>query len=287
MSTRNGLPVRAPMTHRVWLLVCCASLTVAPSAAAQRIDTVFVPVHGHRVALYVSGTGGRTVVLEAGGGSWHRDWVDVMPRLRGQARVIAYDRPGYGMSDPCTDPPTADRVSRELREALAAARVADPVTVVGWSLGGAFARVFAGNFPELVAGLVLVDPAPEDFYRRIVREFPDDWSREVVSHFSAVYGDSTRRAQQRELAAFDASMEQARASDARHNERAIVLVAGRDDELETDPISRVWVSALTQWAQGRPNTTVRVVPRSGHHIPRQHPDAVAEAVRELLAEGSR
>jgi pimeloyl-ACP methyl ester carboxylesterase len=271
------------MPHRASQFAFAAFVVLAPPVAAQKVDTLFVTVHGHRVALYVSGNSGPAVVLEAGGGSWHRDWIDVVPRLQGQARVIAYDRPGYALSEPCDSPRTAERVSHELRAALAAGGFADPVVLVGWSLGGTFARVFAGNFPELVSGLVLVDPAPEDFYRHIAREFPDDWSREVVSHFSAVYGDSTRRAEQRELAAFDASMEQARASDAKHRQRTIVLIAGRDDDLATDPISRVWVTSLTRWATTRPNATIRVVRRSGHHIPRQHPDAVAGAIREMLA----
>lgn len=275
------------MPPRTLFVALAASCFLAPETRAQRVDTAFVSVHGHRMALYVTGNSGPTVVLEAGGGSWHRDWVDVVPKLQGQARVIAYDRPGYGLSEPCDSARTAERVSSELRRALADGGYNGPFIVVGWSLGGAFARVFAGTFPQLVSGLVLVDPAPEDFYRRMPQEFPDEWSREVASHFSAVYRDSTRRAEQGELAAFDASMAQASAADTKYAKRTIVLIAGRDDDLATDPVSRVWVTALTQWAERRPNALIKVVPRSGHHIPRQHPDAVVNAIRELLSEGRR
>lgn len=273
------------MPNRVTLTLLAATLVLAADITAQQVDTTFVTVHGHRMALYVAGKSGPTVVLEAGGGSWHRDWVGVVPKLVGQARVISYDRPGYALSERCDSPRTAQRVTDELRTALAAAGFKDSYTVVGWSLGGAFARVFAGTFPELVTGLVLVDPAPEEFYRRMAREFPDEWSQMTAGHWSEVFRDSTRRAEQGELAAFEASMEQARASDTRHQKRTIVLIAGRDDELATDPISRVWIAALTRWATDRPNTTIRTVPRSGHHIPRQYPDAVASAIRDLLTPG--
>jgi pimeloyl-ACP methyl ester carboxylesterase len=251
-------------------------------ASAQRVDTTFVEVHGHRVALYVAGDAGPTVVMEAGGGSWHRDWVDVMPAVSRSARVVTYDRPGYGLSAACNAPRTADRVSRELEEALRQVSLTGPYVVVGWSLGGAFARTFAGTYPTLVRGLVLVDPAVSEFYQQISAEFPDEWSREVMSHFPAVYSDTTRRVEQQELAAFESSMAQARAADDRHRTLTVVLVAGRDEEVSTDPISRVWVRELTRWASRRPNTTTTIVPRSGHHIPRQFPSAVIAAIEDVI-----
>jgi pimeloyl-ACP methyl ester carboxylesterase len=271
------------MIRQVTIAIACASISVlAPSASAQRVDTVFAEVHGHRIAFYVTGTGGPTVVLEAGGGSWHRDWVTIAPRVAQHARVISYDRPGYALSEACESPRTADRVSRELLEGLQSIGEAGPFVVVGWSLGGAYARVFAGSFPDLTRGLVLVDPAPEDFYRRMPREYPEEWSSAVAEHFPAVYGDSTRRGEGSELAAFDASVEQARASDAKHQTPTVVLIAGREHEVADDPISRVWVEELTLWASTRPNTTTTMVPNVGHHIPAQAPDAVVRAVMELI-----
>jgi pimeloyl-ACP methyl ester carboxylesterase len=196
--------------------------------------------------------------------------------------VITYDRPGYALSAACDAPRTADRVSRELLAGLEATGHPGPYILVGWSLGGSFTRVFAGNFPDRVRGLVLADPAPDEFYRRMPREYPDEWSSAVAEHFPVVYGDSLRRGEGRELAAFDASIEQARASDAKHRAPMIVLIAGRDDELADDAISRVWVDELRKWASARPNATATIVPRVGHHIPAQAPDAIVRAVTELV-----
>jgi pimeloyl-ACP methyl ester carboxylesterase len=263
-------------------IVCASSSILAPNASAQHVDTVFAEVHGHRMAFYVTGTGGPTVVMEAGGGSWHRDWVTIAPQVAQHTRVISYDRPGYALSEGCESPRTADRVSRELLEALESIGEAGPFVVVGWSLGGAYARVFAGAFPERTRGLVLVDPAPENFYRRMPREYPEDWSSAVAEHFPAVYGDPTRRGEGRELAAFDASVEQARASDAKHQTPTTILIAGREHEIADDPISRVWVEELTLWASKRPNTITTMVPNVGHHIPAQAPGAIVQAVIELI-----
>lgn len=271
------------MTRQVVIAFALAAQSLLASGVmAQRVDTVFAEVHGHRMAFYVAGTGGPTVVMEAGGGSWHRDWVTIAPQLAQHARVITYDRPGYALSEGCESPRTADRVSRELLAGLESIGHAGPFLIVGWSLGGAYARVFAGAFPDRTRGLVLVDPAPEDFYRRMPREFPEEWSSAVAEHFSAVYSDSSRRGEGRELAAFDASVEQARASDAKHQAPTIVLIAGREHEVADDPISRVWVDELAKWAAARPNTTATIVPRVGHHIPAQAPDAIVHAVMDLI-----
>jgi pimeloyl-ACP methyl ester carboxylesterase len=50
----------------------------------------------------------------------------------------------------------------ELHALLAAARVKGPYVLVGHSIGGLIARVYAEQYPAEVAGLVLLDPTHED-----------------------------------------------------------------------------------------------------------------------------
>ncbi len=260
-----------------------AVLLMPSVAQAQVIDTVRVNVHNHEMALFVSGSAADVVVLEAGGGSSHRVWTAVIPGLSEVARVVAYDRPGYGLSAPCDSPRTADRIARELHEALHNAGMAGPYLVAGWSFGGSIARVFAGNFPDDVRGLVLVDPAPENFYPRAAGAFPDLWVAEEETYVPALFADSTKRAEQREFSGFSASMEQAKASDARHTTPTTLLIAARNAQGAPDPISVIWIEELTLWGSRRPNTRVRMVPSAGHHIARDQPAVVIDAVRELLA----
>lgn len=223
------------MIRRGLRLVLLAPLLMVPAVVrAQTVDTVRVRVHNHEMALFVSGSAGEVVVLEAGGGSSHQVWSAVVPGLSEFSRVVAYDRPGYGLSAPCDSPRTADRIARELREALRSAGVAGPYLIAGWSFGGAIARVFAGNFPDEVRGLVLVDPAPEGFYSRAAGAFPDLWTEEEEAYVPALFADSTRRAEQRELAGYSASMEQARASDTRHETPAVLLIAGQATHFRRD-----------------------------------------------------
>jgi pimeloyl-ACP methyl ester carboxylesterase len=67
-----------------------------------------------------------------------------------------------GYSDPGPSPRTARRIARELAALLDRSDIGGPVIVVGGSSGGFDVRVFASEYRERVAGLVLVDASHED-----------------------------------------------------------------------------------------------------------------------------
>lgn len=139
------------------------SLFVAESAAADPAMAAFPPpgrlvvVDGHQHHLSCTGTGAPTVILEEGAGGASPNWVWIQPRVSAATRVCSYDRPGYGWSDPSDTPRDAETVGRELDALLKSAGEKGPFIVVGHSLGGAYARMFAAQQRDNVVGLVLVD----------------------------------------------------------------------------------------------------------------------------------
>jgi pimeloyl-ACP methyl ester carboxylesterase len=75
--------------------------------------------------------------------------------------TLAYDRAGFGRSEPDDAPRVLDRIVDDLED-LVDSVGAGPCVFVGHSLGGPICRSLAYRRPELVAGLVLVDQAAED-----------------------------------------------------------------------------------------------------------------------------
>ncbi|MFB9908461.1 alpha/beta fold hydrolase [Allokutzneria oryzae] len=71
-------------------------------------------------------------------------------------RVIEHDRPGTGTSTTAGSLTDAAAHLNALVDELGCG----PVVVVGQSLGGAVATLFARDFPDNVAGVVLLDPTP-------------------------------------------------------------------------------------------------------------------------------
>src|SRR5262249_27242964 len=95
-------------------------------------------------------------------GDFSFDWDLVQSRVAKFARAVTYDRAGYAWSEPGPMPRTMRQIAYELREGLHRAGVKGPYLLVGHSLGGLIVRVFASQFPDEVAGIVLVDSTHED-----------------------------------------------------------------------------------------------------------------------------
>lgn len=132
----------------------------ATTACSTRLAPTVVQVSGHAVELVETGHGDATVVFESGWGNGWSPWDEVASEVAGHARVFAYSRPGYGRSDPTTEPRDGTHVVESLRTLLAARGYAPPYVLVGHSFGGTYVELFARAHPDEVAALVLVDPRP-------------------------------------------------------------------------------------------------------------------------------
>jgi pimeloyl-ACP methyl ester carboxylesterase len=115
-----------------------------------------VDVGGYRVHLYCTGTGSPTVVIVGAGFSFN--WGLVQPEVAKITQVCSYDHSGIGWSDDGPKDSCALRVS-EVHTALKNAGIKGPYVLVGHSLGALVARLYAGRYPDEVAGMVFVDHA--------------------------------------------------------------------------------------------------------------------------------
>ena len=121
-----------------------------------------VAVDGHRLNLVCLGSKRPVVVLDAGLGDWSPSWIPIQRRLAASATACAYDRAGYGFSDPASSARTSDTNARELRDLLHAANLPPPYVLVGHSFGGLDVLAFTQMYRRDVAGLVLVDGTAPD-----------------------------------------------------------------------------------------------------------------------------
>jgi len=131
-----------------------------------------VDVGGYKLHLYCTGEGSPTVILAAGLGDFSVTWGTVQPEIAKTTRVCAYDRAGYGWSDTSPYELTINGMAEELHTLLVNANVPGPYVMVGHSLSGLMVRVFTHNYPEDVAGMVLVDSTHEEQYVRLIAAVP-------------------------------------------------------------------------------------------------------------------
>lgn len=126
-----------------------------------------VDIGGRTLNIDCSGEGSPAVIIMPGaggrfGGYGGHNWRKVQPEIAKLTRFCWYDRAGEGWSDPPPAPPTSASITSDLHELLQRAPVPGPYILVGHSIGGDYARIYAGRFPAEVAGLVLVDSANPD-----------------------------------------------------------------------------------------------------------------------------
>lgn len=123
-------------------------------------------VEGVSMHLHCTGSGGPTVVLEAGAYGFAQAWAWVQPQIAERRRVCSYDRAGLGWSDDADEHDGVSAASR-LRALLAAAGEPGPFVLVGHSLGGAMSRIFVERYPDEVVALGLIEPTHPDQLERL------------------------------------------------------------------------------------------------------------------------
>ncbi len=129
----------------------------------QRVD-----VGGYKLHLYCAGEnkeGRPTVILDALFPGAVSNWAWVQPAIAKTTRVCAYDRAGLGWSDSGTMPRDALHHAQELHTLLQNAGVPGPYVLVGHSLGGLSVRMFADQYPDEVAGVVLIEGTNPDSWK--------------------------------------------------------------------------------------------------------------------------
>jgi hypothetical protein len=145
--------------------------------ASPVVDGRFEVGENGALAMRCWGEGEPTVVLETGhptpGGITDFDGSEFVRELASQTTICAYDRLGTGMSDGApARPRDADEVVHDLNALLQASGVDEPYVLVGASFGGMVMTYYAAEYPEEVAGVVLLDvPAPSD--ELTVEEIPE------------------------------------------------------------------------------------------------------------------
>lgn len=149
------------------IISCCLSLCLAAcnydkKGSSEMIKSdKFVDIGTHSLRVVLSDIPSKyTIILEAGGGKYSESYNSIQDTLAKSTgcRVISYDRSGFGQSELGPDNFNAIDEVNALKKCLDLQGFDNNYILVGLSWGGLMNQLFTQQYPELVKGLVLIDP---------------------------------------------------------------------------------------------------------------------------------
>ncbi|MDX6592368.1 MAG: hypothetical protein QOJ13_1564 [Gaiellales bacterium] len=234
--------------------------TPAPKVAPAPTINSVIDIGGYGLFLHCEGAGRPTVVFENGLGQTEIDWAAVRITLGSKYRACSYDRAGAGLSQPNpSGKSSAAQAADDLAKLLTAAKEQPPFLLVGWSYGGMVARVYSGQSPEQVAGLVLVDSSSEH---------QGDDGEQLLDGATVVD--------------WPATVKQTSDSGALGELPLIVLTAAHHEGAPAG-FQKKWMGWQTELAALSTNSLHVVATQSDHPILFQQPDIVAQAITDVAA----
>lgn len=272
-------------------------------------------IGGRSLNLYCSGTGSPTVLFESNAGIPGYRWVRIQHEVANFTRACWYDRAGLGWSDPGPFPNHSDSIAHDLHDLLTAAKVVPPYILVGDAMGGFHVRVYRSFYPAEVAGLVLIDPMNEDMtirihnhnelfrpsvifilrattaigLSRLLSGSPGPpqhgWTQQQWTTFVGLLRERNARLAVAQELPMWVNGELARAGSCYGDLPITVLSAGIQDQEEDPKLDHdhAWKLELHE-RLARLSTRGQhvVIPESGHDISDEAPEAVIQAIRNIL-----
>lgn len=165
---------RAWLLYSVFGVLAAAAVGSGYELVREAVDRrdyplpgVLVDVGGRRLHLHCTGAGSPTVVLLPGFGEASASWGWIAPDVARQSRACVYDRAGRGGSDAAPTAQDGEALAADLRTLLERAGESGPYVLVGHSFGGLLALTFANRYPDLVAGVVLLDSTSPEMFTKL------------------------------------------------------------------------------------------------------------------------
>ncbi len=247
-----------------------------------------IELDGTAINYVDAGDGPAAVVLIAGLGENLSSWELLQQRLARNFRVIAYDRPGLGLSEESALPRTPLQMAMELHGLLERIDAPFPCLLVAHAEGSLIVRQFADMYAEKVRGLVLIHPHHEEqgkLWETLDAEaWHSYWSR--MKNFQSALPGGMGQEFGVYASIIDGEL------DAELSETpsvpTVVLTASRTSEFPTwladsRKGQRAWREFHASWVENMPSGTHMVL-ESGHLIHQEYPGRVEEVIHALLSD---
>lgn len=150
----------------------------------------YAKVNGNKLEYIFKGSGDYTIVFDGEIGTTLYQWDELTQEIRDElgVKTFVYNRKGYGFSDIGKDR-TPSEQAEDLKILLRKAGVTGKLILVGEEYGSLVINSFAEKYPDIVSGVVLVNPLSEnllsgdEFNKEIKRKYYKSKIESVGTYF--------------------------------------------------------------------------------------------------------
>lgn len=228
-------------------------------------------VNGHHLFGLLSGEDETTVILDAGLGGTFEDWSKVQPEVATFSKVFSYSRAGLAQSEKASNPRTCKDIISDLRSLLLSADLYPPYILVAHSWSGINARWFASQYPDEIAGMVLVDAVHENKYE----QFEKILSEEKANRMWASVKDPSKNDENIDRIA---SIEQIRSKQTSFDFPLIILTRAT----ESDELSKIETKLQAEFLKLSAKSKQYFSKHTDHFIQNSEPELVIDAIRQVV-----
>ena len=252
----------------------------------EAVETL-VQVGQYRLNFKVIEGGDLTVLLESGGGMDSNEWNKLAPELAQKtgASVVSYDRAGFGKSDLPENKQDMKEEIEWLWVGLQKLKLDKNLILVGHSFGGWLVRLFAGEHPDVVRGMVFVDPFTNEFVDMLGIEYLDNHPMAGKLPFDASEPEKLTKLQRALIRmvgeGLEPKMEIMRKTSIPPGIPVVLITCGRPF-LPKPEEQEAWRKAHEQMVASIDGATMIVAEESDHMIPFRQPDLIIDAVIKAI-----
>ena len=261
------------------IIVSCIMLITSCQNNDSKISPIvksdkFVDIGTHKLHVVLSDVNSEyTIVLEAGGGVFSDAYQEIQDTLAilTNTRVISYDRSGFGKSELGPDNFNAVDEVNALKRCLELQGFKNKYILVGHSYGGLLVQLFALRYPDLVSGLVLIDPMNVKFVDR----FGLDKLNSVTPYFENPT-ENWQKAGNRMVDNFPKALEVLRGKELNNQIPVLLLTAGNP------MVPEIWRECHEEMVMNSENHKLLIAEGNNHDITSENPDIVINTIIDLI-----
>ena len=268
------------MVFTYGIIICILLSLAACSYNKKDAESVkrhekYIDVGTHSLRLVISDLpSDYTIILEAGGGRYsdvYEGIQDTLAKLTGY-RVISYDRSGFGKSELGPADLNAPGEVQLLRKCIDSLKLKKKIILAGHSYGGFLIQLFTKEFPDLVKGLVLIDPMNVCFVDR----FGLDNLNALQPYFTDP-AENWQKAGNRMVNNFPFALDKLRGYELPPDIPAVLITSGN---APIDPT--LWRKCHEEMVMNSPKHKLVIAEGNGHDIMTENPELVLNTIVDLV-----